>query len=146
MGRGDGGEAAIELNLALYDNAVRARLLDRMEDVARAITGAAGGRLSTQIDYAIPALVNDDHVTGALARAACRVVGPANIIEGWRNRFSDDFGLFMAAAPGSLMLLGTANPDKGITEMWHRPGFDIDEDALPVGMQIISRAALDLLR
>ena len=51
----------------------------------------------------------------------------------------------MAAAPGCLMLLGTANPGKGITEIWHRPGFDIDEDALPVGVQIMSLAALDLL-
>jgi metal-dependent amidase/aminoacylase/carboxypeptidase family protein len=44
------------------------------------------------------------------------------------------------------MLLGTANPGKGISEIWHRPGFDIDEDALPVGLQIMSRDPLNLLR
>jgi metal-dependent amidase/aminoacylase/carboxypeptidase family protein len=54
-------------------------------------------------------------------------------------------GLFLAAAPGCLMLLGTANIAKGITEIWHRPGFDVDEDALRVGVQIMSLAALDLL-
>ena len=85
-------------------------------------------------------------MTGALERAAQRVIGQANIIRHWRNRFSDDFGLFMAAAPGCLMLLGTANPAKGITEIWHRPGFDIDEDALPVGVEIMALAALDLLQ
>jgi metal-dependent amidase/aminoacylase/carboxypeptidase family protein len=52
----------------------------------------------------------------------------------------------MAAAPGCLLLLGTANPDKGITEIWHRPGFDIDEAALPVGLEIMALAAFDLLR
>jgi metal-dependent amidase/aminoacylase/carboxypeptidase family protein len=52
----------------------------------------------------------------------------------------------MAAAPGCLIFLGTANPDKGITALWHRPGFDIDEDALPRGVQIMSLAALDLLQ
>jgi amidohydrolase len=52
----------------------------------------------------------------------------------------------MAAAPGCLILLGTANADKGITESWHRPAFDIDEDALPVGVEIMSLAALDHLR
>src|SRR5262249_35288456 len=41
-----------------------------------------------------------------------RHFGQAYIIKHWRNRFSDDFGLFMAAAPSCLMLLGTANPDK----------------------------------
>jgi amidohydrolase len=146
MGRGQPGQAAIEVNLALYDNALRAHLLDRIDEVAGSIVGAAGGTLRSEVDYALPALVNDDEVTGALERAAQRVIGRENIITGWRNRFSDDFGLFMAAAPGCLMLLGTANRDKGITEIWHRPGFDIDEDALPVGVEIVSLAALDLLQ
>jgi amidohydrolase len=74
------------------------------------------------------------------------VIGPANIRRGWRNPFSDDFGLFMAAAPGCLLLVGTANPAKGITEIWHRPGFDVDEDALPLAVEILALAALDLLR
>jgi len=74
------------------------------------------------------------------------VIGQANIIKHWRNRFSVDFGLFMAAAPGCLMLLGTANPEKDITEIWHRPGFDIDEDALPIGVEIMALAALELLQ
>ena len=92
------------------------------------------------------ALVNDEQVTSALDRAAQWVIGQANIITHWRNRFAVDFSLFMAAAPGCLMLLGTANPAKGITEIWHRPGFDIDEDALPVGVEIMALAALDLLQ
>jgi amidohydrolase len=144
--RGEPDRAAIEVNLALYDNALRARLLGRIAEVSRAIISAAGGTLRIAVDYALPALVNDDYVTGALEQAAQRVIGQANIIKNWRNPFSDDFGLFMAAAPGCLMLLGTANPGKGITEIWHRPGFDIDEDALPVGVQIMSLAALDLLQ
>jgi metal-dependent amidase/aminoacylase/carboxypeptidase family protein len=107
---------------------------------------ASGGTIHWEVDHALPALVNDDHVTGAVRRAAHRVVGRASVLENWRNRFSDDFGLFMAAAPGCLMLLGTANPDRGITESWHRPAFDVDEAALPVGVEILSLAALDLLR
>lgn len=144
--RGEPDRAAIEVNLALYDNALRARLPGRIAEVSRAIISAAGGTLRIAVDYALPALVNDDYVTGALEQAAQRVIGQANIIKNWRNPFSDDFGLFMAAAPGCLMLLGTANPGKGITEIWHHPGFDIDEDALPVGVQIMSLAALDLLQ
>jgi len=77
---------------------------------------------------------------------AQRVVGTANVITGWRNRFADDVALFMTAAPGCLMLLGTANPDKGITESWHRPGFDVDEDALAPAVEILTLAALDLLQ
>jgi amidohydrolase len=146
LGRGDGGQAAIEANLALYDNGLRAHLLGRLREVAEAIVGAAGGTLGWAVDYALPALVNDDHVTAAVERAARAVIGEANILRNWRHRFADDLSLFMAAAPGCLMLLGTGNPAKGITESWHRPGFDIDEDALAVGVEVMSLAALDLLR
>jgi len=52
----------------------------------------------------------------------------------------------LRAAPGCLWLLGTANPDKGITESWHCPGFDLDEDALPLAVKIMALAALDLLQ
>jgi amidohydrolase len=145
MGRGGPPHGALELNLALYDNALRARLLARIEAEARTIVEAAGGTFRIDVDYALPAVVNDDHVTAALDRAARRVVGETNIVTGWRNRFADDVGLFLAGAPGCLMVLGTANPAKGITEAWHRPGFDIDEDALSVGVHIMSLAALDLL-
>ena len=146
MGRGEPSCATIEVNLALYDNALRAHLLRGVEHVADAIVTAAGGVLRCETDYALPAVVNDAHVTGAVERAAHRVVGQANVITTWRNRFSDDFGLFLAAAPGCLMLLGTANPDKGITESWHRPGFDLDEDALALGVEIMALAALELLQ
>jgi amidohydrolase len=146
MGRGEPGQAAIEVNLAVYDNALRAHLLERIESVAGTIVRSAGGTLRTEVDYALPAVVNDDHVTAAVDRAARCVIGQAGIITHWRNHFSDDVGLFLAAAPGCLMLLGTGNPAKGITESWHRPGFDIDENALPVGAHIMSLAALDVLR
>jgi amidohydrolase len=143
--RGEPSPAVVEVNLALYDNALRAHLLRRIEEVARGIVDAGDGTLTVQADYALPALVNDDVVTGAVERAAERVIGQPNIRRDWRNPFSDDFGLFMARAPGCLVLLGTANPSKGLTEIWHRPGFDVDEDALPLGVEILSLAVLDLL-
>jgi amidohydrolase len=145
--RGEPSQAAVEVNLALYDNAFRARLLGRIEEVARDIVRGAGGTLALRADYALPAVMNDDVVTGAVERAARRVIGEAGIHRGWRQRnpFSDDFGLFLEAAPGCLVLLGTANPAKGITEIWHRPGFDVDEDALPIGVEILSLAAIELL-
>jgi metal-dependent amidase/aminoacylase/carboxypeptidase family protein len=145
MGRGGPPHGTLEINPALYDNGLRARLLSRIEAEARAVVEAAGGTLGIEVDYALPAVVNDGHVTAALERAGRQVVGGANIVTGWRNRFADDVGLFLAAAPGCLVLLGTANPAQGITEVWHRPGFDIEEDALAVGVHIMSLAALDLL-
>jgi len=85
MGRGEPSEATLELNLALYDNELRARLLHRIEHVAGGIVSAACGTLRVEVDYALPAVVNDHEVTGAIERAARRVVGKENVITGWRK-------------------------------------------------------------
>lgn len=146
LGHGKPSRATIEVTLALYDNALRRGLLERIEAEARRIAGAAGGSLGIAVGYSIPAVINDITVTAAVERAARRVVGEAGLLRNWRNRFADDVSLLFEAAPGTLLLLGTANPAKGITEIWHRPGFDIDEDALPIGVEILALAALDLLR
>ncbi len=79
--RGAPDEAAIEVNLAVHDNALRARLLRHIVEAGRAIASAAGGTLTTEVGYALPALTNDVRVTGAVERAAQRVIGQANIIK-----------------------------------------------------------------
>ncbi len=142
---GGPNQAEIECNLAVFDNALRTRLLGLMRDVSFEIVEAGGGELSVKTDYALPALVNDEKVTGIIEAAAAPIIGRENIIRGLRYPFADDFSLFMTNAPGCFMLLGTANAEKGLTAALHTSEFDVDEDALPVGVQIVAQAALDLL-
>ena len=40
---------------------------------------------------------------------------------------------------GCYFNVGILNPDKGITANNHSSGFDIDEDALPVGVAMLVR-------
>lgn len=44
------------------------------------VNAAAGGVLTIDVDHSFPALVNDHTVTGAIERAAQRVIGSANIL------------------------------------------------------------------
>jgi len=52
----------------------------------------------------------------------------------------------LQAAPGCYFNLGTGNEMKETNYAHHHPRFDIDEDALPVGVEVMARAALDYLR
>jgi amidohydrolase len=45
-----------------------------------------------------------------------------------------------------MLFVGSGNAEKGITYPQHHAKFDIDEDALPIGMEIMLRAALKLSR
>ena len=52
---------------------------------------------------------------------------------------SEDVGYFIARATGCYFNVGVLNEAKGITVTNHNPGFDIDEDALPIGVAMLVR-------
>ncbi|MCK4739882.1 MAG: amidohydrolase, partial [Deltaproteobacteria bacterium] len=52
---------------------------------------------------------------------------------------------FTEKIPGTLFRLGTTNKKKGITSMLHNTEFDIDEDALSVGVTVLAFTAVEFL-
>lgn len=58
---------------------------------------------------------------------------------------SDDMAEFLQAVPGCYFLVGSRNEEKGTHYQHHHPRFNIDEEALPIGVEILARAALDYL-
>jgi len=59
---------------------------------------------------------------------------------------SDDMACFLEAVPGCYFIVGANNPAKGANYPHHHPRFNIDEDALPVAVEVLSRAAMDFLK
>jgi hippurate hydrolase len=53
---------------------------------------------------------------------------------------SEDFAYYSQVIPACFFRLGVRNEKKGIIYSVHHPKFDIDEDALIVGMQLMSAA------
>ena len=51
---------------------------------------------------------------------------------------AEDFGYYSQKIPGCFFRLGTANKKKGITAGVHTPLFNIDEDAIEIGMGIMA--------
>jgi amidohydrolase len=58
---------------------------------------------------------------------------------------SDDMGVFLGAVPGCYFIVGANNADKGADYPHHHPRFNVDEDALPIAVEVLTRATLDLL-
>ena len=45
--------------------------------------------------------------------------------------------------PGAFVFVGAGNVARGIVAPHHSPAFDIDEDALPIGTELLARLALE---
>ena len=99
-----------------------------------------GGDATVDYAFGYPVLVNDQAMTEFVRSVAHEVVGEE------RTRYnhppimaSEDVGYFISRATGCYFNLGVLNEAKGITVANHNPGFDIDEDALPVGVAMLVR-------
>ena len=129
-----------------YDASDRDHLILRIREVAEGVAGALRASATVEMREGIPACVNEPAMTALVRRAAVATVGEEHISRGdQRQSVSDDMSLFLEGAPGCYFLVGAGNEQRGVTAPHHSAHFDIDEDALPIGVEVMTRAALDYL-
>jgi metal-dependent amidase/aminoacylase/carboxypeptidase family protein len=58
---------------------------------------------------------------------------------------SEDFAYYAEKVPGTMIFVGVGNPKKGKVHFLHHSEFDIDEDALKVGMAAVAYSAYRFL-
>ncbi len=125
----------------------REKLLRRIREVATGIASAMGGSCDVEITAGCPPCVNDVAMTELVHNAAVAAVGEQRVDSGEEvlSTGSDDMAEFLNAVPGCYFIVGVNNPEKGAKYPHHHPRFNIDEDALPVGVEVLTRAAMDFL-
>lgn len=139
-------EVRMEATLRTTDDAVRDALLARIKALVEGIAQSFGGSGKLDISYGYKALLNDPAVVDVVAAAAGEILGPGCVE--WKEKPSmgvEDFSFFCRERPGAFYHLGCGNVARGIVSPLHSPGFDIDEDCLPLGVAMQVAAALRLL-
>jgi amidohydrolase len=122
-------------------------LRQRVQELAIGIATAMGGSCNVEIIEGIPPCVNDPEMTALVHKAAVATVGEQNVdnSDAIRTTGSDDMSIFLHAVPGCYFIVGAQNAAQGASYPHHHPRFNIDEDALPIAVEVLTRAALDFL-
>lgn len=102
-------------------------------------------RVTCDMTYSrkVPPLVNDDRVLEPVIAAVQRQLGVAPE-EGEASMGSEDFAEFAALAPAFQLRIGSGAP--GRDDRLHNAFYQPDEACIALGVQALSRAALDILR
>lgn len=125
----------------LSDHAA-ARIEERITQVARGLSAASRCTIDVSFNRGTAAVINDPEVTAACVRAACQVVGPANVEEiHLPSMGGEDFSGYLEHARGCLLRLGVAALDRPRHPL-HSPHFDIDENALAVGARLLAQSVV----
>ncbi len=128
-----------------FNEALRAEMPRRITQLIEGVAMAFGATARLEYRYQYPVLVNAPEMSDLVRGAAERVLGAEHVVTAAATMGAEDMAYFQREVPGCYFLIGSANPSKGLDKPHHHPQFDIDEDALPVGVQVIVQAVLDYL-
>jgi hippurate hydrolase len=126
------------------DEAWRLKAHGFIRQVAESVAAGMGAEIELHIDIGYPNVYNDEklHVI-AMAKAA-QFMGHERVEETELRMGAEDFGYYSQKIPGCFFRLGTGNIKKGISSGVHTPTFDIDEDAIEIGVSMMALFGAEL--
>ncbi|HSG43735.1 MAG TPA: M20 family metallopeptidase [Anaerolineales bacterium] len=95
----------------------------------------------------LPATINDEHLEKTMRTSISRVIGQEKLLLA-NNPVplnSEDFSMYLQHIPGVFYWLGVANESRGIAGMPHTPDFDVDEESILIGTNVMANLLLDYL-
>ena len=107
------------------------------ELIKKQVTGIAeamGAAADIHIDVGYPAVDNDERLVHNAMTLTGELLGEENISQTEMRMGAEDFGYYTRLVPGCFYRLGVMNKAKGITSGVHTPTFNIDENAIEIGM------------
>lgn len=135
-------KAYLEGTFRALDETVRADAHKKIVEIATHIAEAFGARAEVRIEKGYPVLHNDEALTRRSYDRAVAYLGQENVFITTPRMGAEDFAYYSWEIPACFYRLGTGNPEKGIVSNIHTPTFDIDEDALKIGMGLMAWHAI----
>jgi len=115
-----------------------------VEETALGIAAAFGATAEVRYRRLTAPLVNDQRMTALMRGVAQDIVGQERVIDGIRTMGGEDMSFFLAKVPGTFAFVGSAPPGKPASPH-HSPTFDIDEEALVIGAELLTRTVVRYL-
>jgi amidohydrolase len=105
---------------------------------ATELVQAMGASIDMHIDVGYPTVYNNEKLNDWARRKAEELLSKENVEETELRMGAEDFGYYSQQIPGCFFRLGTGNREKGITAGVHTPVFNIDENAIEIGMSMMA--------
>ncbi len=125
-------------------NVIMHNLLDCLMS-SYSIDKIASPTYELKVTYGYPVLFNDPSFTEAAIKALKR----RSFLFDTNSKSifgAEDFSYYLKEIPGTYMIIGTRNTNKGFVEVNHSSCFDIDEDILFTGIDALYCIATDFLK
>ena len=124
----------------------RKYVVKRVEEIFKGTCETLRGKAEVYIEESYPCLFNDDNMVDRMKRVGKGVLGEKNVVEQKTTSMGvESFAYFANERPSVFYFLGTGNKDKNTDKQAHSSYFDIDEDAIPIGVALQCGIVFDYL-
>ena len=131
-------EVKLKGTFRAMDEAWRFKAHDIIKKHATGLVEAMGAKINILIDVGYPCVDNDSALTQKAVAQAKELMGKNHIEETEMRMGAEDFGFYTQQIPGCFFRLGTRNEAKNIVHNVHTPKFNIDENAIELGMVMMA--------
>ncbi|MCA9797000.1 MAG: amidohydrolase, partial [Candidatus Eremiobacteraeota bacterium] len=128
-----------------FRDEVRQLVKQRLQGLIDGLCAAHGATGKLRYREGYPSLINDAEVTARVEKVCRDVLELPELLPDPRTLGGEDMAYYLREVPGCFFFLGAANPAKNACYGHHHPRFDIDEEALPLGVEILLRLVEDYL-
>jgi amidohydrolase len=135
-------KAILKGTFRTMDENWREEALKLVEQQVRDIAITHGATVDIEISKGYPCVENDIVLTNELAIKAKELIGNDNVHDLPIRLTSEDFAFYSQLVPACFFRLGVRNEEKGIVYGVHHPRFDIDSEALILGVRMMVAACL----
>jgi hippurate hydrolase len=105
---------------------------------AKGVAESMGATIDVLIDVGYPTVDNDPAFTETAWKLADDYMGADNVLETEMRMGAEDFGYYTQVIPGCFFRLGVREEAAGIIHNVHTPHFNIDENAIEIGMGMMA--------
>ncbi|HSH08167.1 MAG TPA: M20 aminoacylase family protein [Burkholderiales bacterium] len=121
-----------------FSREVMALVERSMKRIAKGVAEAFGASAEVDFRFIFAPLINDAEQAEFAARICAEVVGAENVVrDPPPNMASEDFSFMLEKVPGCYFNIGNGAGESGCEV--HNPGYDFNDDALPLGVSVLAR-------
>jgi amidohydrolase len=114
--------------------AVQNLIQQRMGEISASVAATFGATATLEYSRGYPPVINAPDATEAAQRAAAKLLGDDKVRRELPVRMGgEDFSYMAQKVPGCFVRIGQRGPDGKGSVPVHNPGYDFNDDALPIG-------------
>jgi amidohydrolase len=137
------GEARLQGTVRTLSSPTRELVERRIGEIASGVAAAHGCRATLRYTRGYPPTVNHPDAVAIFREVASRAIGPDRVAELPEPVMgAEDFAYYGERVPACFFVLGLVPPGVAEVPELHQPTFDFNDQAIPLGVELLCRLAL----